>query len=112
MTWTKLSDDFPEDCESLSDSAFRVHVEALCWTMRRETGGVMSERDIRRGIEQADPAPCIAELIDKGYWSSPEDGQYLIVHHMDHQPDPKTIKQRRQKTAKRVRRYRKQQPQK
>ena len=28
MTWTKLSDDFSDDCDQLSSDAFRLHVEA------------------------------------------------------------------------------------
>jgi len=33
MTWTKLSDDFPEDCArvGLSDAAVRTHLEGLVW---------------------------------------------------------------------------------
>jgi len=32
MTWTKLSDDFPEDCArvGLSDAAVRTHLEGWC----------------------------------------------------------------------------------
>ncbi len=30
MTWTKLSDDFSDDCWTLSDQAFRLHTEGLC----------------------------------------------------------------------------------
>jgi hypothetical protein len=39
MTWTKLPDDFPDDCAraQLTDTDFRVHVEGTIWCMRRET---------------------------------------------------------------------------
>jgi hypothetical protein len=31
MTWTKLSDDFSDDCWELSDAAVRLHMEGLVW---------------------------------------------------------------------------------
>ncbi|MGC7224587.1 hypothetical protein RBA13_22790, partial [Mycobacteroides abscessus subsp. massiliense] len=35
MTWTKLSDDYGDDCWRLSDAAFRTHTEGLCWSNRK-----------------------------------------------------------------------------
>jgi hypothetical protein len=35
MTWAKLSDDFTDDCWTLSDGAFRLHVEGLVWSNRK-----------------------------------------------------------------------------
>ena len=35
MTWTKLSDDFSDDCWQLSDAAYRLHTEGLIWSNRK-----------------------------------------------------------------------------
>jgi hypothetical protein len=35
VTWTKLSDDFPDDCETLTVPARWLHVEGLCWSNRK-----------------------------------------------------------------------------
>ncbi|HEY1914257.1 MAG TPA: hypothetical protein VGH27_01665 [Streptosporangiaceae bacterium] len=107
MTWTKLSDDFADDCARarLSDAAFRTHVEGLIWTMRRETGGQLDARDVRRAIEAECPGPAIAELAEAGFWAEDGDG-WLIMHAMSDQPEPDVIAKRRTSTKERVRKYR------
>lgn len=105
VTWTKLSDDFSDDCRELSDSAFRTHVEGLLWSMRRETGGYLSVRDVVRFSESPHAEMAVVELVACGWWSI--DGQgYRINHHMEHQPEPDVIAKRRADTADRVRKHR------
>jgi hypothetical protein len=106
MTWTKLSDDFGDQCAELTDAAFRTHVEGLLWTMRRETGGRLAERDLRRFAECADPQAAAAELVHRGWWKPAADGGWLIVHHLEHQPEPDVIAARRAMAAERQRRKR------
>lgn len=105
MTWTKLSDDFGDQCAALSDAAFRTHVEGLLWTMRRETGGQISARDLRRFAETHDPDVAAAELVAVGWWK-PEPNGWRIAHHMEHQPEPDLIARRRELDAGRQRRHR------
>lgn len=105
MTWTKLSDDFADDCANLSDAAFRTHVEALIWTMRRETGGYLTIRDVRRCAESPHAEMAVTELVNVGWWTVEAQG-YLIRHHMEHQPEPDLIAKRRELTADRVRKHR------
>ena len=105
MTWTKLSDDFSDHCSELSDAAFRTHVEGLLWTMRRETGGFIASRDVKRFTESPHAEAAIAELVACGWWSIERQG-YRINHHMEHQPEPALIAKRRDLTAERVRRHR------
>jgi len=107
MTWTKLSDDFADQCAraGLSDAAFRTHVEGLTWAMRRETGGYLDHLDIRKAIETPNAAAAIAELLAVGYWQHSGTG-YLVRHHMEHQPEPDVIAKRRELTAERARRLR------
>lgn len=107
MTWLKLSDDFPDALArvGLSDAAFRTHVEALCWVMRRETGGRLSERDVRRACESTEVAHAVDELVDAGFWDRTPDG-YVVAHHMEHQIEPEVLLHRRAQNAARQRRHR------
>ena len=105
MTWTKLSDDFADQCSSLSDAAFRTHAEALIWTMRRETAGYITAQDIRRFAESPHAEMAVQELVACGWWSI--DGQgYRVNHHMEHQPEPDLIAKRRELGAERQRKHR------
>jgi hypothetical protein len=125
VTWVKLSDDFGERAarSGLSDAAFRTHIEALLWTMRRETGGWIHDRDIRRFAETANPAEAVRQLVGLGWWHHPAgDGRhpsgdpdrepgadpslFRIIANMDDQPEPDVIEARRRKTAERVKRHR------
>ena len=107
MTWTKLGDEFADECAraGLSDAAFRTHVEGLSWAMRRETGGNLDKIDVRKAIETPHAAAAIAELLAVGFWEQTEHG-YIVRHHMEHQPEPDLLAKRREMTADRVRRHR------
>lgn len=108
MTWLKLSDDFSDECAELSDAAYRSHVEALGWCMRRETGGLLTKRDIRRCLETEDPWAAVDELLEAGFWVR-EGESYRIVHHINHQPEPDVLARRRERAAERQRKQRRKQ---
>jgi len=108
MTWTKLGDEFSDETAGLSDAAVRTHVNGLNWTMKRETGGRVTERDVRRFADSPDFEAGVKELVALGYWTA-EDGGYQIRHHMEHQPEPDLIAKRRALTAERQRRHRRKQ---
>jgi len=103
MSWTKLSDDFGDECAAagLSDSAFRTHVEGLLWAMRRENGGRITQRDLLRFAEAAAPELAVAELVAVDFWSAVSEGCWEIQHHMAHQPDPQVIAARRKRDSQR-----------
>jgi len=105
VTWTKLSDDFGEQCSGLSDAAYRTHSEALIWCMRRETDGLLSDRDVRRFAETADPDEAVRELLDHGFWRQTPTG-FEVLHHMEHQPDSEVLAARRTNDAERQTRAR------
>lgn len=77
MTWSKLSDDFADDCWTLSDEAFRLHVEGLCWSNRKLLDLVVTAEDLRRFAKHPE---AVAELVSCGWWSVEGDG-YVIRHH-------------------------------
>lgn len=104
MTWTKLGDEFSVECRDLSDAAFRTHVEGLLWVMKRETGGYLETREVRRFAESPHAEMALTELVSVGWWSI--DGQgYRINHHMEHQPEPDLLAKRREAAAERQRRF-------
>lgn len=81
MTWTKLSDDFTDDCWRLSDAAFRLHVEALVWSNRKLLDLVIDSADLNRfGAKSARIDEAVAELVESGWWE-PTDTGFRIVHH-------------------------------
>jgi len=106
MTWTKLGDDFGDDCArvKLSDAAFRTHVEGLLWTMRRETDGFLDYRDVRRFAETTDPDAAVTELIAAEFWTV-TDGGYQVIRHMTDQPSAELIAKRREAAAERKERH-------
>lgn len=103
--WTKLSDDFGDQCADLSDAAFRTHTEGLLWTMRRVSGGVITRREVNRLAETEDPDAAVQELLKQGFWSEENEG-YRIEHHMKLQLEKEVIERRREKDAERQRRHR------
>jgi hypothetical protein len=107
MTWLKLSDDFGDDCArvALSDAAFRTHVEALLWSMRRENRGHLDDRDVRRFAETTNSFRAINELLAVGFWVQDGAG-YRVLHAMDLQIEPDLLEHRRKLTAERMRRMR------
>lgn len=105
MTWLKLGEEFTRETRTLSDAAFRTHVEGLAWVLDRETGGALAERDVGRFAETEDPMAAVDELVDAGYWRRTGSG-YVIEHHMDEQPSPQYLQDKRRNNAQRQARYR------
>lgn len=82
MTWTKTSDDFPDDCWTLSDRAYRLHHEGLTWSNRKLLDCRIPKDDLRRFARHGDDG--VAELLACGWWR--EVGPfYEIVHHATYQ---------------------------
>jgi len=81
MTWAKISDDFSDDCETLSDSAFRLHVEGLAWNGRKLLDCIIPIGDLRRFAKNP---KAIDELLATGWWSR-EGDMYVIRHHSSYQ---------------------------
>jgi hypothetical protein len=81
MTWTKLGDEFADECWTLTDKAFRLHTEGLLWSNRMLTDGQLAKDDMKRWAHHPEAAE---ELVSIGWW---EDGgqHYQIVHHLGYQ---------------------------
>ena len=112
MVWLKLSDDFALRLsrKRISDAAFRTHIEALSWTMSRESGGAIDAIDIRRFADSEQAQDAVRELLEKGIWCEEkreEDGEerhyFRLVLGMEDQPTPAQITARRAGAAVRKR---------
>lgn len=110
MTWTKLSDDFPDDFyrDDLSDAAFRTHVEGLCWSNRHLLDGWLRKKDLMRFAFTDDPRAAVLELVAAGYWDDAGD-TWHIVHHLEHQDTRDQAQRRRKVSTERKRRHREKQ---
>lgn len=82
MTWTKTSDDFPDDCWTLSDRAYRLHHEGLTWSNRKLLDCHIPKDDLRRFARNGDDG--VSELLACGWWSDGGDC-YVINHHAAYQ---------------------------
>jgi hypothetical protein len=80
MTWTKLSDDFSDDCWELSDAAVRLHMEGLVWSNRKLLDCRLAKVEMR-WAKRPDAAE---ELVAAGWWTDNGD-HYIIRHHAVYQ---------------------------
>lgn len=87
MTWTKLGDEFADECWTLSDKAFRLHTEGLLWSNRMLTDGQLAKEDMRRWAHHPDAAD---ELVEVGWWED-HGGHFQIIHHVGYQRTKKQI---------------------
>lgn len=92
MTWTRLSDDFSDDCWQLSDAAFRLHVEALVWSNRKLLDCVLLKDDVRRWAKRPE---AVEELVEAGWWTDNGDS-YTIRHHALYQRDREAVLKRQE----------------
>lgn len=78
MTWTKLGDEYTDQCWKLSDAAFRLHTDALVWSNRRHLDGILAKDDMRRWAKTPE---AVGELLQHGFWAD-EGNAYRIVYHL------------------------------
>lgn len=108
MTWLKLGDEFPKECRKvgLSDSAFRLHVEGLCYSMDDENGGRFTDDDVAAFSRAKNRPDALSELASVGFWQRTGQDSWQIIHSMGQQPDPETLAARRDADLKRQNRLR------
>lgn len=87
MTWTKLSDDYTDDCWTLSHAAYRLHTDGLIWSNRKLLDRVIPKEDLPRFAKSPD---AIQELLDAGYWRD-TGVAYVIRHHAQYQRDREAV---------------------
>lgn len=81
MTWTKLSDDFGDECWTLSDSAFRLLVEMLTYSNRKLLNCMIPKDEFRRFAKHPE---ALEELLAGG-WCHEDGGTVEIIYHATYQ---------------------------
>ena len=82
MTWSAFSDDFSDDCWSLSDAAYRLHSETIQWNSKKLLDCLIPKEDLRRYAKRPE---AVEELLAAGFWV--DEGEcWRIVHHAKYQP--------------------------
>jgi hypothetical protein len=76
VTWTKLGDEFSDECWRLSDEAWRLHVEGLIWSNRKLLDLRLPKDEMNRWAKHPEAAP---ELLAIGWWT--DEGDYYRIHH-------------------------------
>ena len=99
MTWTKLGDEFPDEAASLSDPAFRLHVEALCWSNRRLLDLMVPKDEFRRFASTADGETVIVELTAKGWWQDCDTEWFIGMKFPEWQRDKVQVIARRERES-------------
>lgn len=80
MTWTRLGDEFEDECWTLSDAAYRLHTAGLIWSNRKGLDCVILREDVQR-FKRPD---ALQELLDGGWWIA-EGDNLRIIHHAGYQ---------------------------
>lgn len=108
MTWTKLSDDATDDPAllALPRSVRLVHFEALVWSNRHATDGVVPRHMLVRITDEPDPATAAGQLVAAGKWVESEQG-WEIVGFLDDQPSAEDVQRTRELARQRQQRQRK-----
>jgi hypothetical protein len=101
MTWAKLDDRFPdhEKIAPLSNSAFRLHVTALCFAAAQLTDGVLVDGALRRiGWASTDLAADVQELVAAQLWETHAQG-YVIHDFLEYNPSRAEVEAHRQQVS-------------
>ncbi len=103
MTWVKLDDTFPNNPKILpiSDKAFRLYVEGLCYSNQYLTDGFLAQA----AVDRLDSGKALPELIEAGLWIDVEGGAQ-IHDYCKHQSTREDVEVKREANRERVMRYR------
>lgn len=95
MTWTKLSDDFSDECWTLSDGAFRLLVEMLNYSNRKLLDCRIPKDEMRLFAKRPD---AIGELVSGG-WVRDGETVWEIGFHSLYQPSRTLVQKQRDRNA-------------
>lgn len=106
MTWTRISDDFPDRPEVLrvSRSARLLHIEAQVYSNKHGTDGRILHVALPRISDSPDLESDTDELAESGLWQRTSLDEWLID--MRDQESAADVRSRRESNAARQKRYR------
>ena len=126
MPWVRFDDQFPihRKVMGLSDSAFRLHAEAIFWCARNLTDGFVAASDLPELATARRPLKLLPVLVTRGNWHEaaavcrsekcpahpdhrPEQaGQGWVIHdYFEYQPSKVQVEAERRAKAERQRRW-------
>lgn len=102
MPWLRIDDGFDENEKivGLSDGAFRMYVELLCYAARNLTDGHISDASFRRRFGARTSTKRARELGSAGLLNRTETG-WLVHDFLDYNPSREQVLARREADAKR-----------
>ena len=68
MTWTKLGAEWPDEARHLSSDAYRLHVDALCYSNRLLSDLIINKTEVQRFSWITDSDAAVRELAAGGWW--------------------------------------------
>lgn len=95
MTWTKLSDDFSDECWTLSDGAYRLLVEMLNYSNRKLLDCRIPKGDLRRFAKH----PEAVDELAAGGWVKDGGAAWLVAFQSLYQPLRVDVVARRARSA-------------
>lgn len=103
MGWVRLDDNFADHPKviALSDSAFRLYIEGLCYANRQLTDGFIPSA-VYTKLSREDDAQF---LIEAGLWEEIEKG-FQIRSYDEYQPTREKVESKRAEARERLKRYR------
>lgn len=121
MPWVRFDDGFPEHRKvaTLSDAAFRLHVQAVHWCARHLTDGVVDRGELSTVTRLRKPDRVVAELVARGLWheagqvcdsedcpaSSGTSSGWIIHDYLEYQPSKEKATRERKAKAERQKRW-------
>ena len=105
MTWVKIDDSFPDHPKviGLSDKAFRVHIEGLCYCGRFLTDGFIPTTVATKFVSS--DLAIIDELCEAGLWIDLPNG-YEIHDYLEHQSSKSDVTEKKETAKEKAKRYR------
>jgi hypothetical protein len=103
MGWVRLDDNFADHPKviTLSDTAFRLYIEGLCYSNRQLTDGLIPF-GVYAKMSKEDDAQF---LIEAGLWLEDAKG-YRIRSYEEYQPTRKKVEQKRTEAKERLKKFR------
>jgi hypothetical protein len=94
VQWVRIDDHMPihRKVARLSDTAFRLHVSAICWSNRNRTDGAVPLVDLPMVLPGSRSLVRSArELVEAGLWRDANPDGWIIHDYLDYQPSKTTI---------------------
>jgi len=107
MPWARIDDMLPvhPKIRTLSDSAFRLYISAICWSNLNSTDGHIPSKHLRFISDVRRPHQCVEQLLEAGLWETAPEG-WRIHDYLEYQPSAEKVRRERESKQQRQERWR------